>query len=156
MPIQSTPASSAASRSVRSFSVMAATGISVSGRLTPLRFEILPPTATSRHGAAGLHLLDLEAQLAVVEEDAVARLERAEDLGMRQEDALRVAGALVRIENEAAALLQHRGIAAEGADPELRPLQVGEDADRPPGARLDLADGADLLAQPVARRDGSC
>src|SRR3954453_20393121 len=74
-----------------------------------------------RDGAPGLHLLDLESQLAVVDEDAVALLERAEDLGVGQEDALRVAGALVRIEDEAGALLQHRGIAAEGADPELRP-----------------------------------
>src|SRR5829696_8128852 len=103
-----------------------------------------------RDGAPGLHLLDLESQLAVVDEDAVALLERAEDLGVGQEDALRVAGALVRIENEAGALLQHRGIAAEGAHPELRPLEVGQDRDRPPEARLDLPDGADLLAQPVA------
>ena len=44
--IQSAPAASAASRSPRSFSVMAATGITVSGRETPLRFEMRPPTST--------------------------------------------------------------------------------------------------------------
>ena len=45
-PIQSMPASSAASRSERSFGVSAENGIMVSGRLTPLRSESLPPTST--------------------------------------------------------------------------------------------------------------
>ena len=41
---QSMPASSAASRSARSLPASAATGMTVSGRLTPLRLAILPPT----------------------------------------------------------------------------------------------------------------
>ena len=45
--IQSTLASSAASRSLRSLSVSAPTGISVSGTLTPLRLDSLPPTSTT-------------------------------------------------------------------------------------------------------------
>ncbi len=44
--IQSIPVSSAASRSRRSFGVIADTGRSVSGRLTPLRSEMRPPTTT--------------------------------------------------------------------------------------------------------------
>src|SRR5580700_1758662 len=44
--IQSMPASSAASRSAISFGASAATGTTVSGRLTPLRLDILPPTST--------------------------------------------------------------------------------------------------------------
>ncbi len=55
--IQSTPASSPASRSMRSFGVIEATGISVSGRLTPLRFETRPPMstkATARFGDASV------------------------------------------------------------------------------------------------------
>ena len=44
--IQSTPSFKAASRSERSLLVMAETGISVSGRLTPLRFETRPGTST--------------------------------------------------------------------------------------------------------------
>ena len=44
--IQSTPVLSAASRSERSFSVSAASGTVVSGRLTPLRFDNRPPTST--------------------------------------------------------------------------------------------------------------
>ena len=43
---QSTPVASTASRSRRSFSVSAPTGSSVSGRLTPLRSEILVPETT--------------------------------------------------------------------------------------------------------------
>ena len=52
---QSTPSLSAASRSARSLGVIADTGISVSGRLTPLRFDTLPATstrATARPGVA--------------------------------------------------------------------------------------------------------
>ena len=87
----------------------------------------------------------------------MARLERAEDLGMGQEDALRVAR---RSRSESrmkrapfSSIAPHR---RRRADAQLRPLQVGEDRDRPPDVRLDLArHGADLLAQPVARRDGS-
>ena len=45
-PTQSMPASSAASRSERSFGVRAENGIKVSGRLTPLRSDSLPPTST--------------------------------------------------------------------------------------------------------------
>ena len=45
-PTQSTPVSRQASRSVRSFSVSAENGTVVSGRLTPLRAESLPPTST--------------------------------------------------------------------------------------------------------------
>ena len=44
--IQSMPVVTAASRSSRSFGVMAETGKSVSGRLTPLRSDILPPITT--------------------------------------------------------------------------------------------------------------
>ena len=44
--IQSMPASSAASRSDRSFSASAETGIVESGTLTPLRSDNLPPTST--------------------------------------------------------------------------------------------------------------
>ena len=43
---QSMPASSAASRSERSFCASAENGIVVSGRLTPLRSDRLPPTST--------------------------------------------------------------------------------------------------------------
>ncbi len=43
---QSMPVSSAASRSERSFGVSAESGIVVSGRLTPLRSDSLPPTST--------------------------------------------------------------------------------------------------------------
>ena len=52
--IQSTPSSRAASRSERSFSVMAETGISVSGRLTPLRLEMRPATSTMATARLGL------------------------------------------------------------------------------------------------------
>src|SRR3546814_10173500 len=43
---QSTCCSSAKAKSLRSFSVSAASGTTTSGTLTPLRSEILPPTST--------------------------------------------------------------------------------------------------------------
>ena len=58
--IQSTPSCSAASRSLRSLSVIADSGRSVSGRLMPLRSLSTPPTSTAasadRPGASPGHL----------------------------------------------------------------------------------------------------
>ena len=123
----------------------------MSGRLTPLRFEILPPTSTSVVTAAGLHVRHLEPELAVVDEDRVARPERAQHLRVRQMHPLGVARRLVGVEGEGLALDQHGAIAPESADPELRPLQVDEDADGAAVAPLQLADGGHALAQAVAR-----
>ena len=82
--IQSTPASSAASRSERSFAAIAENGIVVSGRLTPLRADSLPPTSTRGDDARPVGLERDEAHLAVVEQQRVTGLERREDFGMRQ------------------------------------------------------------------------
>ena len=45
--------------------------------------------------------------------------------------------------------VDHRRAAGEGAEPQLRALQVDQDADRPAGVRLDAADHADQLAHAV-------
>ena len=93
-------------------------------------------------------LRHLEADLAVVEEEAVPGLERREDFGMGQFDAAGVAGARIGIEGEGMAGLERDRMLAEGTDPEFRALQVDQDADRPAAVRFDRADIADQIPQP--------
>jgi hypothetical protein len=71
---QSMPASSAASRSERSFGGQRREmAIMVSGRLTPLRSESLPPTSTA--STRGLPRQWCQPHLAVVEQQRVAGLD---------------------------------------------------------------------------------
>ena len=76
----------------------------MSGRLTPLRFEILPATSTVGDGRVPPSPLHAQPQLAVVDEDRVAGLEGGEDLGMGQVHALAVAERLVGVEDEGLAV----------------------------------------------------
>ena len=132
----------------------AASGSTTSGTLTPLRLEISPPTTTSVSGVLGRALDHLHPELAVVDEERGAGLERLEDLRMRQADPGRVALGRIEVEAEARALGEQHRAGGEGAAAQLRPLQVGEDADRPAELRLDLADqrvpAGDVLVGAVA------
>ena len=74
---QSMPASSAASRSERSFSASAENGMVESGRLTPLRSDSLPPTSTRVVMRLGSACGDGQPHLAVVDQQRVAGLRRA-------------------------------------------------------------------------------
>ena len=91
---QSTPRRSAKSRSFLSFSVSGPIGSTVSGRLMPLRLASVPPTSTVASMLERVLLDHAHADLAVVEQQRVAGLDRLEDLRMRQEHALRPAVAL--------------------------------------------------------------
>ena len=101
---QSTPSSQANSRSLRSLAESAASGSTTSGTLTPLRLEISPPTTTSVSGVLGRALDHLHPELAVVDEERRAGLERREDLRVRQADPGGVALGRVEVEAEARAL----------------------------------------------------
>ena len=92
------PASSAASRSERSFGVSAENGSMVSGRLTPLRSESLPPTSTRVTICLLARFGGDQADLAVVEQQRVAGLDALEDFRMRQVHALGVAGRRIGVE----------------------------------------------------------
>ncbi len=87
-------------------------------------------------------LFGAQMQLAVVDQQAMARLHRFEDFGMRQEHAGGVAGLVAVVEREGLAGRQVDLAIGELADAQLRALQVGQNADRPAGARLDGADAA--------------
>ena len=128
----------------------------VSGRLTPLRFEILPATSTSVTAAPVAHRLHAQAQLAVVDEDRVAGLQGREDFRMGQVHALGIAGGRVAVEGEGLALHEHGAVARELSDPQLRPLEVGQDGDGPLELGLD-ARGSSRPARAAARgAGGSC
>ena len=98
---QSMPASSAASRSERSFGRHGGDGDLGVGQAHALAVGDLARHLDARHGALGRRLRDDEADLAVVDEDAVAGLQRPQDLGMRQVHAVGVARRLAGIEHEA-------------------------------------------------------
>ena len=89
-------------------------------------------------------LHDLNAQTAVVQEQVVAHLSGGEDLGVRQVHARGVARSLVGVEDEDVVRLDLHFLGGEGADADLRALQVGEDAD---GALESGLDGADVLVE---------
>ena len=140
--IQSMPASSAASRSERSLAVeRRERDRSVSGRLTPLRSDSLPPTSTRVTMRLRLGLGDGEPHLAVVEQQRVAGLDarrRFPDAADRR--AWRRRAPDRSRARRCAPFVEHDRAAGEGADAQLRPLQIDQDADRPAVSLLDAAD----------------
>src|SRR4029077_15977107 len=77
------------------------------------------------------------------DQEVDARRQRGEDLGMRQRRALGVARLLVEIEAEAVSAFQPQLAGGEGAEAQLRSLQVSKDADRSARRFLQCADGLD-------------
>ena len=126
-----------------------------SGTLTPLRSESMVPTSTVV-GALSAAFDDAQPHLAVVEQQAMAGLERGEDLRMGQLDARSRRRASDRNRARRSGPGEHHRALGEGADAQLRSLQVGEDADRPADLGLDLADGRRPAAAACRDRCGSC
>ena len=113
-------------------------GSGTPGRLTPLCEETTPPTITSQRARPALDRLDAELDVAVVDQHVVADLEhRAEDGGADREGRPSRAASSPAITTVAPRSSMIGCL--EVADPELRPLQVGDQSDRPAGARLRLA-----------------
>ncbi len=104
-----------------------------------------------RHDARGRHVGRHQTQLAVVDQQRVARLDGGENFRMRQLHALGVAGRRIGIEREILALVDFRRAVLEGAEPQLRPLQVDQNADRPAVLGLDFADVRHQFAHPLVR-----
>ena len=132
--------SQANSRSLRSLGDSAASGSTTSGTLTPLRLEISPPTTTSVTACSGEHSMHLQADLAVVDEEGRAGLRaprRSPDAAGRPGSRRRRPGR--GRSGSARPRSSITGPAAKVPHAQLRPLQVGEDADRPPDLGLDLA-----------------
>ncbi len=102
-----------------------------------------------RDDALAVALFGAQCELAVIDQQAVARLDRFEDFRMRQEDTGCVAGRVIVVEREGLAGLQIDLGVGKLADAKLRALQVGQNADRAAGARLDRADALDQRAHQV-------
>ena len=141
-PIQSMPASSAASRSERSFGVSAENGMMESGRLTPLRSESLPPTSTRTVIFCLLASVATRRILPSSSRSVCPALHALEDFRMRQVHARRVAGLGIGVEREARAVVEHGRAAGERRRPAAsvpadRPgcRSAGCDPSRPGGSR---------------------
>ena len=81
----------------------------------------------------------------------MAGLQGFQDLRVRKVTAAGIAGRQVAVEHEGRPGLEHHGALHEGAKPELRTLQINQDADRMLGLALDRPDRLDLLGQLLAR-----
>jgi hypothetical protein len=81
----------------------------------------------------------------------VARLQRRQNLRVRELDALAVAGRGVAVERKGLAAGELDGAMLEIAEPELWALQVGQNADGAVAFRLDAADDLHQLAHPCVR-----
>ena len=92
-------------------------------------------------------LLDLQPDLAVVHQQMDAGRQGREDLGMRQRHPVTVAGRGVEVEADAGPFLDHERPFGHRAEPQLRPLEVGQDGDRAAGPGFDIAH--DIEAFPV-------
>ena len=93
-----------------------------------------------------------ELELAVVEEQRVARLNGLEDLRMRQVHAPQAADRLAADEAHDVSFGHADRTGFEFADAELRPLQIDKQADRPRELHLELADNGVGVTQGIGRR----
>src|SRR5262249_49476603 len=101
--------------------------------------------------APGLDLGCDEPDLAVIEKEVMARLDRRQNFRMGQMYPRRVARRRIAIEAKCLALGEQDRAALECADAQLGSLQVDEDSDRPPVFEFDRADRRDELAQSLVR-----
>ncbi len=99
-------------------------------------------------------------QLPVVDKKARPLLDRLENLLVRQVDPFGGARGLVPIEKETLAVVELNTVAAEPADPELRPLKIGQDRCRPLQLLFEAADDLDprsmILVAAVTHVDAKC
>ena len=110
------------------------------GHVDPLAVGDHPADLGRTEDRLGIGTDHLEAQLAVVDQQALAGLQHAEQFGVRQADAILVARLGVAVEREVPRMADHRFAVLESADAQLGALEVGEDGD---GAAVVLFGGAD-------------
>ncbi len=139
----STPSRMANRRSSRSLSDSAGTLTATPGRLMPLLLDTSPGTTRlGQHVGVG----DLDGpqhDLAVVDEQRVARADVTRQAGIRRADDGLVALDVARRDGEALPDAQRDGSLGEAAGADLGALQVDEDAD---GAAGGVAGGPHVLA----------
>ena len=146
---QSTPRRSAQSRSFRSFSVSGPIGSTVSGRLMPLRLASVPPTSTLAAIAVFLVSTTRMRILPSSSSSVWPGSTASKICGCGRNTRSALPGALGRVEAEDRAVVDEHAAAAELAEAELRPLQVGS---MPIGWRCLLADRAHGVACSFSRQ----
>ncbi len=153
--MKSTVRCSANRRSSMSFSDSAGTDTATPGRLMPLWLLTFPPTSTSHTTSVpSLTSVDPKLDLAVVDEDRVARLDVTGEPLVRRPADLAVAVDLTGGDRPDHAPRQLHRPAGEALQPDLGPLEVGQDADpataRVRGLAHQPVDLGVVLLRPVA------
>ena len=154
--MKSTVRCSAKRRSSMSFSDSAGTETATPGRLMPLWLLTLPPTSTSVLHVLAVDLGHPQPDLAVVDEDRVAGVDVAGQPGVRRAAILVVAGHVAGGDRPLLAAPQRDRAVGEGRQPDLRALEVGEDADAVPARVRGLAHEAVGLGVVLVACRGSC
>ena len=124
----------------------------MSGRLTPFLLEMRPATSTIVSARPGATLRHAQQHLAVVDQHAVAGLganREFPDAADRRASGCPGVGSESSVNGVALAQLHAAGL--EFADPQLRPLQIDENADRAIEFLFERADHRDALAHRVVR-----
>ena len=144
---KSAPASTASARSATSLSVIAGSSGRAKVTLIPLRGASGPGETTRASTSPDLHALDRQARDAVADHDLRALGHQAREVGEVDEDPIGIARSRIAGEDDRLAR-RHRALADVRRQPQLGPLQVEEQAQRPPGApgrRAHLAGAAALI-----------
>ena len=113
------------------------------GHVQPLVVRKRAADLDQRGDPVGRMRLHAQHQLAVVEQQPRAVLDRLENLAVGQLHASRIARRLVAIQRELVPRRQRHATVRELADAQLRPLQVGEDRGGPAQPLLERTDRGD-------------
>ena len=132
--------------------VSAETPSIVSGTLTPLRADSLPPTSTRVTARRGDTSTATSLILPSSRSSAWPGLSADRISGCGRWTRVSSPGAGSASSTKVAPFAQHDRVVAEGADPQLRALQIDQDADRPAVLGLDLTDQPDELAHALVAR----
>ena len=130
----STPHESANARHSRSRSVNALIPRSIPGRLSPLRERSSPPTRTVQSTSVPCAATTSSWIWPSLSEERVAGFHHLRQLREAHRNAPLVADDVLGGEDEGVARLELDRLVGDGADPHLRPGEVGHDGDVPPGS----------------------
>ena len=138
-------------RSARSLSVIAEIGNTAFGTLTPLWSDSVPPTRHSVSAKSAPQSMTRSRTLPSSSSSSVPGCSASKISGCGSGARLVSPGVVSRSRRKWHAGGELRLAAGEIAEPQLRPLQIGEDADRPSGLGFDRADLLEPRAVLVVR-----
>jgi hypothetical protein len=98
------------------------------------------PEFDARHGALRSSLYNPQTHTSIVDEKLTARLQDRKHFPMGQTQVRGVAEPRLKGEPHRSACFEHDPTTRHGAQAELRPLQIGQNANGPPQGALDVTD----------------